>query len=942
MATVTVVQVRIEHLREALGIGTDRPRLSWIVETESQAWHQAGYEIDLYDTHGTRRAETGRVETDQSVLIEWPFAPLASRERVTLRMRVWGADEQPSDWSEPTSVEAGLLQPQDWTARFVTPDWAEDIRQAQPAPLLRREFDVRASVRLARLYITALGVFEAQLNGETVGDHVMDPGWTSYHHRLRYQTFDVTNLLVQGRNALGAMLGDGWFRGRLGFGGGRRNIYGDHLALLAQLEITYTDGITERIITDESWRAATGPILSSDIYDGETFDARLDYPGWSKAGYRDEDWTAVRAVEWELPTLFAPLGPAVRRTELLAPVAILESPSGRTLFDFGQNLVGRLRLTVRGPAGQTITLRHAEVLEHGELCTRPLRAAQATDRYTLRGEGIETWEPRFTFHGFRYAEIENWPGELSVDDIRAVVCHSDLERTGWFECSDPLINRLHENVVWSMRGNFLDIPTDCPQRDERLGWTGDIQVFAPAASFLYDTYGFLASWLQDLSAEQQEAGGIVPVVVPNAISRPPFMAAAWGDAAVIVPWVLYQRFGDRTVLATQFESMRTWVERIAAVAGEKRLWDEGFQFGDWLDPAAPPDRPGQARTDRHLVATAYFARSAELVGQAAGVLGLAKEQAHYLSLAGEIRQAFANEYVTPAGRLLSDAQTAYALAIEFGLLSDPVQRQHAAERLGALVRANGYHIGTGFVGTPLICDALSSTGNYAAAYGILLQRECPSWLYPVTMGATTVWERWDSLLPDGSVNPGEMTSFNHYALGAVADWMHRRIGGLAPAQPGYRRLAIQPRPGGGIRHASARHHTPYGIAECAWTIQDASIEVKIVVPPNATASVCLPGKEAEPVEVGSGAHRWSYAYRDPDAHAPLSIDNTIAELSNDPRAWAVVGNALDELVHENGLLATVLSGESKTTLRQGLALVPNADQALIAIANALAELGRNS
>src|SRR5581483_18328 len=410
-------------------------------------------------------------------------------------------------------------------------------------------------------------------------------------------------------------------------------------------------------------------------------------------------------------------------------------------------------------------------------------------------------------------EIQNYPGELKLDSIRAVVCHSDMERTGWFECSDPLVNRLHENVLWSMRGNFLSIPTDCPQRDERLGWTGDIQVFAPAACFLYDTYGFLASWLRDLAAEQQDAGGIVPVVIPNAISRPPFMAAAWDDAAVTVPWFLYQRFADTSILAAQFESMCAWVDRIAEVAGEKRLWDQGFQFGDWLDPAAPPDRPGQARVDRHLVATAYFARSAEIVGQAAGLLGYHAAQARYLDLARQVREAFAREYVTAAGRLVSDSQTAYALAIEFGLLPDPAQRQHAAERLTALVRANGYHIGTGFVGTPLICDALCNTGNYVAAYGLLTQRECPSWLYPVTMGATTIWERWDSLLPDGSVNPGEMTSFNHYAFGAVADWLHRTVGGLAPAEPGYRRIEIKPRPGGGIHHASARHLTPYGMAE---------------------------------------------------------------------------------------------------------------------------------
>ncbi len=342
------------------------------------------------------------------------------------------------------------------------------------------------------------------------------------------------------------------------------------------------------------------------------------------------------------------------------------------------------------------------------------------------------------------------------------------------------------------------------------------------------------------------------------------------------------------------------------------------------------------------MATAYFARSAELLGEAAGILGLAQEQAHYLALAAAIRNAFAREYVTPNGRVLSDSQTAYALAIEFGLLPDPAQRQYAAERLVALVRANGYHIGTGFVGTPLICDALCNTGNCAAAYRLLLQRECPSWLYPVTMGATTIWERWDSLLPDGSVNPGEMTSFNHYAFGAVADWLHRVVAGLAPAEPGYRRITVQPRPGGGISHASARHRTPYGMAECAWMIQNGTIEVNVGVPPNTTARIHLPGNDAEPFEVGSGSHRWSYAYQDPDAHAPLSIDNTISEIRDNPRAWAAVVNTLERLTRENGFIVTALSSQSRSTLRQGLATVPNADQVLAAIADALAKLERTN
>jgi alpha-L-rhamnosidase len=856
---VGIADVRFEHHRATLGVGEARPRLSWTIATGVAGWRQGGYEIAAYGLDEQLRDQTGRVASDQSVLVSWPFAPLASRERLMVRIRAWGADGQPSAWSAPAPIEAGLLHASDWTARFVTPDWEEDTTRSQPGPLLRREFAVHTGVKQARLYVTALGVYEAQINGAPVGDHVLDPGWTSYHHRLRYQTFDVTDLLHEGRNAIGAMLGDGWYRGRLSFGGGRRNVWGDRLALLAQLEITYADGTTARIVTDETWRATRGPILASDIYDGETYDARLERPGWSAAGYNDRDWAGVRPVDRDLTTLVAPAGPPVRRTELVAPVAITTSPSGRTIVDFGQNLTGRLRLTVRGEPGQTITLRHAEVLENGEVCTRPLRTAQATDHYTLRGDGAETWEPRFTFHGFRYAEVTGWPGTLAADDLRAVVCHSDLERTGWFTCSDPLLNRFHENVVWSMRSNFLDVPTDCPQRDERLGWTGDIQVFAPTACFLYDTAGFLTSWLADLAVDQT-AEGLVPFVIPNVMGRASAPAAAWGDAAVIVPWVLYQRFADPAILAAQFASMRAWVDLLAGIAGEGRLWDSGFQFGDWLDPSAPPDKPGAARTDPYVIATAYFARSAELLGQAAGVLGRTDDAAHYLALAAQIRDAFDAEYLTPRGRVISDAETAYALTLQFGLLRDADRRHHAGKRLATLVRESGYHISTGFVGTPLICDALCSVGEYDVAYRLLMQRECPSWLYPVTMGATTIWERWDSLRPDGSVNPGQMTSFNHYALGAVADWLHRTVGGLAPAAPGYRHLAIRPRPGGGLTSAHARHLTPYGPAETSWHIDAGQIAVTVVIPPNATASVILPGSDAPPIEVGSGTHRWAYPY----------------------------------------------------------------------------------
>ncbi|KAB8143059.1 Bacterial alpha-L-rhamnosidase [Chloroflexia bacterium SDU3-3] len=864
---VSIARVQFEHLREPLGVGTATPRISWVVDAAAPGWSQAGYELASFGPGGEPRDQPARAESGESALVAWPFAPLRPRERVAVRVRAWGQDGQPTPWSAPAAVEAGLLRPEDWDAQFIAAPWDEDTSQPQPAPMLRRAFAVRAGVARARLYITALGVYEASINGAAVGDHVLAPGWTSYGERVLYQSFDIAPLLREGQNAIGALLGDGWYRGRLGFGGGRRNCYGERLALLAQIEIDYADGSAERIVTDGAWKAASGPILSSDIYDGETYDARLEQPGWDSPGFDDSGWQPAAPLARDLAALEAPLGPPVRRTQLVEPARIFTSPSGKTLVDFGQNLVGRLRIRPEGQAGRTITLRHAEVLEHGELATRPLRVAEATDRYTLRGGGPEEWEPRFTFHGFRYAEVEGWPGELRPDQICAVVCHSDMERTGWFACSDPLLNRLHENVVWSMRGNFLSIPTDCPQRDERLGWTGDIQVFAPTASFLYDCAGFLGSWLRDLEIDQRAMGGVVPFTVPNVLPQdspwgPQPPAAAWGDAAAIVPWVLYQRFGDAGVLAQQFESMRAWVDTIAAAAGERRLWDTGFQFGDWLDPAAPPERPAEARTAPAIVATAYLARSAEVVGRSAQVLGRAEDAERYLGLAAEVRQAFAAAYAAPDGHMSSDAATAYALALAFGLLPSAEQRQRAGQRLAALVREEGHRIGTGFVGTPLVCDALCEAGALEDAYALLMQRENPSWLYPVTMGATTIWERWDSMLPDGSINPGEMTSFNHYALGAVADWLHRTVAGLAPDAPGYRRIRIQPLPGGGLTSASARHATPYGMAACSWQLAGGTLTVEATVPPSTAATVALPG--GQPFEVGPGQHRWQVAYEEDD------------------------------------------------------------------------------
>ncbi|WP_421355070.1 family 78 glycoside hydrolase catalytic domain [Microbacterium phosphatis] len=859
---ITVDRITIEHHSEPLGIGEATPRLSWVTGAETPGWRQAAYEVEAGG------ATTGRVESTDQVLVAWPFAPLASRQRQEVRVRVWGAEGSSSAWSAPVPVEAGLLDPALWTARMISPTLPPAGEGGEPAALLRGEVEVPADVVRARLRATAHGVMALSLNGAPVGDDVLHPGWTTYARRLRYRTWDVTEALRPGANAIGVHLADGWFRGYLGFGG-RRDVYGDRTAALVQLEVTLADGSVRTYGTDEGWRSTLGPLTRADLYGGETYDARRERRGWDTPGFDDADWDAVAVVPYDAATLVAPDGPPVRRVETLTPVETIATPSGRTILDFGQNLVGRLRVRVpRAAAGTAITLRHAEVLEHGELGTRPLRAADATDEIVSDGTAF-TYEPAFTFHGFRYAEVTGWPGELDPTAFVAVVTHTDMRRTGTFAASDPLLSRLHENVVWGMRGNFLDVPTDCPQRDERLGWTGDLQVFAPTAAYLYDTGGMLAGWLKDLAADQFDDGN-VPVYVPWFVAdekMPPLDAeAGWGDAATVVPWTLYERYGDAGVLRRQWRSMKAWTDRFAARGGPELAFASGFSFGDWLDAAAPDDQPWAARLPWQPVAVAYLAQSARIMRDAAAVLDEPGDEARYEALFERARARFRDEYLTPSGRAAFASQTAYALAIRFDLL-DEAQRAHAGELLAQQVLADGFRIGSGFLGTPHVCDALADTGNGAAAWELLMQRECPSWLYAVTMGATTIWERWNSMLPDGSINPGDMTSFNHYALGAVADFLQRRVAGLAPAAPAYRRIRVAPLPSPHLTWASTTHETPYGSAAVGWTLEGEAFSLVVTIPPSTEAEVLLPDG-SDPVTIGSGTHTFSCRFLAPQPPAP--------------------------------------------------------------------------
>ncbi|MFT4306609.1 MAG: family 78 glycoside hydrolase catalytic domain [Microbacterium sp.] len=734
---------------------------------------------------------------------------------------------------------------------------AEAPREAAPRFRFAAELDqARTEVVGAWLTATALGVYEARVDGQPVSESVLDPGWTSYEWRLSVQRHDVTAPVRDGDGALRIelLLGNGWYRGSLGFEGADAN-YGDEIAVCAAVEITFADGSVQRVVTSRDWEATASETTRNSLYHGQTIDARLRGA--------DAEPLAVREVEVDRRTLVAQSAPPITRHETIRPVRIWTSPSGKTLVDFGQNLVGWIRATVQGPAGTEITIRHAEVLEHDELGTRPLRAAQATDVFVLSG-GEDRFEPTLTFHGFRYAEVEGWPGELTDDGLEAVVVHSDMARTGFFECSEPLVNQLVHNSVWGQKGNFLSVPTDCPQRDERLGWTGDIAAYAASASFQFDTAGFLDGWLRDLYQETAHSpAGIVPIVVPDVLKYASFgedfalpapgATAIWGDAAVWVPQALWHAYGDRDRLAAHYPAMALHLESVERVLSPTGLWDQGFQFGDWLDPDASPHDPAAAKADPSVVATACLFRSASFAAEAARTLGREEDAERWSALAERTREAFGTHYVEAGGRVRSDCATVYALAICFGLLDESTTRA-AGDRLAELVRVSGFRVTTGFAGTPFVTWALSDTGHVAEAYRLLLERECPSWLYPVTMGATTVWERWDSMLPDGTINPGEMTSFNHYALGAVVDWIYQVVGGIRPAAPGYARVRIEPVPGPGIDWARTSYDSVHGRIETSWRASDGAFDLEVRLPDGLPAEIVLPDGVAH--EVVGGRHRF--------------------------------------------------------------------------------------
>ncbi len=875
--TLKVRRLRCQVPDGVLAMGDGPVRLSWRLEGDRADVIQDAYEIEVAaeTSFESPLAVTGVVASDAQLAVVAPGGPLESREIRHYRVRVSDAGGW-SGWSEALRVEAGLLRADDWVGTAITLPDDPGSRASAPAPMLRRAFEIGTPISRARLHVTALGLHQVTINGERVSVDLLAPGWTAYRHRLVADTYDVTLLLRPGPNVIGAVIGDGWYRGRLGWLPSRdRGRYGDQVGLIAQLEIEGTDGSQMVIATDRDWQASTGEVRSADLYDGSEIDLREHRPGWDQPGFDGRAWVGAAEVPFDLGRIEPRMAPPVRVVATL-PVEVTRRGEGCWSLDAGQNIAGWVRLTVRGKRDDGIEVRHAEVLEpDGALHTRALRSARATDTYILADDRTTVLEPTFTFHGFRFAEVE-MPGELLGAEFVAI--SSDTPRRGTFACSDATLSQLHDNVVWSQRDNFVSVPTDCPQRDERLGWTGDAQAFAATASTLFDAESFWRSWLRDLALEQDPTLG-VSTVVPDVVidGEPRFGRAGWADAAAIVPWSVYEACGDVSILATQLESMAASVDALARRRGSDGLLPPSMQFGDWLDPDAPSDRPWESKADSTYIANAFLAHSARLTADAARLTGATALEERSRSLADEVAVATWTRWKSHA----VTTQTGCAIAIQLGVAPE-VDRSSVAATLARLVRDADGRVATGFLGTPLVLPALEAFGHIDECYLMLLRREHPSWLYQVAQGATTVWERWDAIRPDGSIHPGTMApppsmrgsegghmlSFNHYAYGAVIDWVYRHVAGLAPDRdaPGYRHVIVAPRPCLGMDWARASVESAYGPVATEWRLEADGLTVEIdlpigttgafVAPVTGTSTVSLDGKPAERhLDLGPGRHR---------------------------------------------------------------------------------------
>ncbi len=867
--------IRVEYRKNPIGLSVKKPRFSWKMESDEKDTVQKSYRVivtkcisnlgsqpeGLEQSPGEIVWDTGMTESDESILLEYEGKEL--EPECFYRVRIQVEDNHGNTAYAETAFETGILDNHSFRAEMITHNFE---KEETACPVFCKAFTLNKKVVSARLYATAYGVYEVCLNGKRVEDYYMAPGWTSYRHRLQYQIYDVTEQLSR-ENRIEMTVGNGWYKGILGFYC-QPDQYGDRTAAFLELRIVYEDGSRESIATDQSWEVRTGEIRYSEIYMGEIVDTDSPETRTGQVSVMDFDKSILTAQENE----------PVRITEKIPARELLVTPKGEKLVDFGQNLTGFAEIHVHGEKGQKIVVRHAETLDKdGNFYPETLRQAKSVDTYICNGQD-QIFHPHFTFHGFRYICVEGMES-MEPGQFTACVLHSDMEKTGSFRTSNPKVNQLQSNIEWSQRDNFLDIPTDCPQRDERLGWTGDAQIFSWTAAFNRNTALFFGKWMRDIAADSSREKG-VPHVVPDIMET--YSSSAWSDAAVIIPWVVYQNYGDQRILEESWQCMHEWVDYIQEHTDENGLWMSGFQYGDWLalDKEESADRTGA--TDKFMIANAYYIYVTDIVRQTALVLGKEDRAEYYRKLHDDTLASFREEYYTPRGRIVSETQTGCVLSLHFDLAKEK-DREKILDALKTNIENHKNHLSTGFVGTPYLCHALSDNGAHDMAAMLFMREDFPSWLYAVDKGATTIWERWNSIMPDGSFEMSGMNSLNHYAYGSIGDWMYRKIGGINQLEPGYHRFYVRPMFVTGIEEARAELDTPYGKIVSEWSCRDQKIRVKVCVPVNTTAVLYLPEKERA-LELGSGVYEYEYATETSLKKVRFSMDSNLGELVAEPLA----------------------------------------------------------
>lgn len=911
---MNITSCKTNHIVNPLGFGMDRAVVTWITE-ETKSFRQAAAQVcvALDADMNSLVFDSGRDVGLSSLGVELPIE-LAPYTRYYWTVKVWGdaGDEAVSAVSWFETGKRGDA----WHADWITPVWTDKNIH----PYLRKEFSIDGEIESARAYITGLGLYTLEINGSRIGEERLTPYCNSFDAWVQYQTYDVTEALRTGGNAIGVMLANGWAKGRFGTFGELNSPYVNEFALLCEVRIQMKDGSTHVLGSDTSWKCHASPIVDDNIYDGEVYDANQEIPGWSLPGFDDAAWDAT--------SVFSPegLGPVTDRLSLpvlvketIKPQQLLRTPAGEWVLDMGQNMVGWLRIRIHEAKGAKIRIQHGEVLQDDNFYRDNLRNAKAEYIYTSDGSEREI-EPTTTFYGFRYARLEGFSEPISLEDFTGCVVYSDLETTGHIETSDPLVNRLFLNALWGQKGNFLDVPTDCPQRDERMGWTGDAEVFSGTASFNMDTYAFYTKFMHDLWLDQQFYDGMVASVVPTfyKVKNPESGftsggACAWSDCATVVPWEVYLHFGDKTILQRQYASMKAWVDWIRKQddkSGNRHLWTVGFHFGDWLALDGPVEGGVMGGTDNGLLASAYYRLSTNILAKAAAVLGLDDDAKFYGDLSELIKQAIQNEFFSKNGRSTILTQTAHVVALHFDLVEPEVRGRVLAD-LRALLKKSGMHLKTGFIGTPYLCRSLSDNGDSDSAYQVFFQEDYPSWLYEVLMGATTIWERWNSILPDGKISGTGMNSLNHYAYGSIAEWMYRNMCGINPveSQPGFKHVLIKPEVYGKLYHARATVRSAMGLVASGWRREDdGTLTIEITVPFNATATAMLPdagladvrgldgltacqdGVKVK-VELPSGQYTFNYP---PTRSYELgySIETPLTELLANPATQAILTAAM--------------------------------------------------